>query len=183
MSAFGVGELTPVRWVHAQTSEIIAIDRNRIAPDSVTQPRHRPADTPAKPAVLRPRAKENHVFCETRMSTIGGPGGIGGPKGPKGPDGPDASDAPDSSAGPDKLSGGRGPDAASATAATGQADIDAIAADIAAGKLTPREAVDKLVDQIAGTDVLDPADRAELREMMADLVANDPHLQGLLGRI
>jgi len=117
------------------------------------------------------------------MSTIGGPGGIGGPKGPKGPDGPDATDAPDSSAGPDKLSGGRGPDAASATAATGQADIDAIAADIAAGKLTPREAVDKLVDQIAGTDVLDPADRAELREMMADLVANDPHLQGLLGRI
>ena len=120
------------------------------------------------------------------MSTIGGPGGIGGPKGPKGPDGPDANAGPDASDGPDKLSGGRGPDAASAagaTGATGQADIDAIAADIAAGKLTPREAVDKLVDQIAGTDVLDPADRAELREMMADLVANDPHLQGLLGRI
>ena len=114
------------------------------------------------------------------MSTIGGPGGIGGPKGPKGPDGPGGPDGPD---GPDKLSGGRGPDAASATAATGQADIDAIASDIASGKLTPREAVDKLVDQIAGTDVLDPADRAELREMMADLVANDPHLQGLLGRI
>jgi hypothetical protein len=120
------------------------------------------------------------------MSTIGGPGGIGGPKGPKGPDGPDGPDSaggPDSSGGPDKLSGGRGPDAAAAASATGQADIDAIASDIAAGKLTPREAVDKLVDQIAGTDVLDPADRAELREMMADLVANDPHLQGLLGRI
>ncbi|HEY6039062.1 MAG TPA: hypothetical protein VIV58_32490 [Kofleriaceae bacterium] len=118
------------------------------------------------------------------MSTIGGPGGIGGPKGPKGPDGPDGPDSgPD---GPDKLSGGRGPDAAaatSATGATGHADIDAIAADIAAGKLTPREAVDKLVDQIAGTDALDPADRAELRQMMADLMANDPHLQGLLGRI
>jgi hypothetical protein len=114
------------------------------------------------------------------MSTIGGPGGIGGPKGPKGPDGPDSTDGPDTSSGPDKLSG---TDAASATGATGQADIDAIASDIAAGKLTPREAVDKLVDQIAGTDVLDPADRAELREMMADLVANDPHLQGLLGRI
>ncbi|HET9990068.1 MAG TPA: hypothetical protein VFQ65_16170 [Kofleriaceae bacterium] len=117
------------------------------------------------------------------MSTIGGPGGIGGPKGPKGPDGPDGSDSTGGPDGPDKLSGGRGPDAASATGATGQAEIDAIAADIAAGKLTPREAVDKLVDQIAGTDVLDPADRAELREMMADLVANDPHLQGLLGRI
>jgi hypothetical protein len=117
------------------------------------------------------------------MSTIGGPGGIGGPKGPKGPDGPDSPDSSGGPDGPDKLSGGRGPDAASATSATGQADIDAIASDIAAGKLTPREAVDKLVDQIAGTDVLDPADRAELREMMADLVANDPHLQGLLGRI
>jgi hypothetical protein len=117
------------------------------------------------------------------MSTIGGPGGIGGPKGPKGPDGPDGPDSPDSSGGPDKLSGSRGPDATTATASTGQADIDAIASDIAAGKLTPREAVDKLVDQIAGSDVLDPADRAELREMMADLVANDPHLQGLLGRI
>jgi len=115
------------------------------------------------------------------MSTIGGPGGIGGPKGPKGPDGPDGPDSgPD---GPDQLSGGRGPDAAAATSATGHADIDAIAADVAAGKLTPREAVDKLVDQIAGTDVLDPADRAELRQMMADLMANDPHLQGLLGRI
>jgi hypothetical protein len=117
------------------------------------------------------------------MSTIGGPGGIGGPKGPKGPDGPDGPDNGSGPDGPDKLSGGRGPDAAAATASTGQADIDAIAADIASGKLTPREAVDKLVDQVAGTDVLDPADRAELREMMADLVANDPHLQGLLGRI
>ncbi|CAN5306532.1 hypothetical protein BH11MYX1_BH11MYX1_40290 [soil metagenome] len=108
------------------------------------------------------------------MSTIGGPGGIGGPKGPQGPDAPE---------GPDEAAAAT--DAASTThvAATGDPHLDAIASDIAAGKLTPREAVDKLVDQLAGTDVLEPADRAELREMMADLVANDPHLQGLLGRI
>ena len=111
------------------------------------------------------------------MSTIGGPGGIGGPKGPQGPDAPD---------GPDETSATDAAATESATtgvAATGDASLDAIASDIAAGKLTPREAVDKLVDQLAGTDALDPADRAELREMMADLVANDPHLQGLLGRI
>ena len=111
------------------------------------------------------------------MSTIGGPGGIGGPKGPQGPDAPD---------GPDETSATDAAATESATtgvAATGDASLDAIASDIAAGTLTPREAVDKLVDQMEGTDAFDPADRAELREMMADLVANDPHLQGLLGRI
>jgi hypothetical protein len=108
------------------------------------------------------------------MSTIGGPGGIGGPKGPTGPD---ASD------GADDVSEVAGGNAAESAQGVGQADIDAIASDVAAGKLTPREAVDRLVDQIAGTDVLDPADRAELREIMSDLVANDPHLQSLLGRV
>lgn len=111
------------------------------------------------------------------MSTIGGPGGIGGPKGPKGPDASDgADDVTD-------VAGGTAADATQGAQGVGQADIDAIASDVAAGKLTPREAVDRLVDQIAGTDVLDPADRAELREIMSDLVANDPHLQSLLGRV
>ena len=118
--------------------------------------------------------RRNHVFYETRMSTIGGPGGIGGPKGPKGPDGTDG-DA-------EIADVGKNAETASAQG-VGQADIDAIASDIAAGKLTPREAVDRLVDQMAGSDVLDPADRAELREIMSDLVANDPHLQSLLGRV
>jgi len=111
------------------------------------------------------------------MSTIGGPGGIGGPKGPKGPDASDgADDVTD-------VAGGTAADATQSAQGVGQADIDEIASDVAAGKLTPREAVDRLVDQIAGTDVLDPADRAELREIMSDLVANDPHLQSLLGRV
>ena len=139
----------------------------------VTQPGHRPADRVAKPAPIR-GSKGNHVFCETRMSTIGGPGGIGGPKGPKGPD---------ASGGVDDIRDVASGTAADATQGVGQTDIDAIASDVAAGKLTPREAVDRLVDQIAGTDVLDPADRAELREIMSDLVANDPHLQSLLGRV
>jgi hypothetical protein len=117
------------------------------------------------------------------MSTIGGTGGIGGPKGPAGPGGPGDLDGPDATAAADPTTAPAQAAASSATGATGQADLAAIAADIAAGKLTPREAVDRLVDQIAGTEVLDPADRAELREMMADLVANDPHLQGLLGRV
>ncbi|MFT3691813.1 MAG: hypothetical protein QM831_01645 [Kofleriaceae bacterium] len=104
------------------------------------------------------------------MSTIGGPGGIGGPKGPKGPDGPDDID---------DVADVRG----AKTEGVGDVQLDAIANDIAAGKLSPQQAVDRLVDQIAGSDVLDPADRAELREMMADLVANDPHLQGLLNRV
>lgn len=111
------------------------------------------------------------------MSTIGGPGGIGGPKGPNGPD---ASNGVDDVS---DVAGGTAADATQGARGVGQADIDAIASDVAAGKLTPREAVDRLVDQIAGTDVLDPADRAELREIMSDLVANDPHLQSLLGRV
>jgi hypothetical protein len=110
------------------------------------------------------------------MSSIGGPGGIGGPKGPNAPQGPDGPDAADDIA---EVAQPK----AEAAQGVGQADLDAIASDVAAGKLTPREAVDRLVDQIAGSDVLDPADRAELREIMSDLVANDPHLQGLIGRV
>lgn len=114
------------------------------------------------------------------MSTIGGPGGIGGPKGPQGADAPEGPEGPEGPAEAGAPSVAAKP---ASVGATGDAHLDAIASDIAAGKLTPREAVDKLVDQMAGTDALEPADRAELREMMADLVANDPHLQGLLGRI
>ena len=109
------------------------------------------------------------------MSTIGGPGGIGGPKGPKPPD--DVGDVGDVQ------------DVADASGVgdvghVGNAgELDAIAADLSAGKLTPREAVDKLVDQIASGSDLSASDRAELRELMADLVANDPHLGALLNRL
>jgi hypothetical protein len=112
------------------------------------------------------------------MSTIGGPGGIGGPKGARGPAGPE---------GPDEVQevGDAGHaatvEAARATRAVGE--LEAMAADIAAGKLTAHEAIDRLVAEIAGTAPLDTAERAELRDMLADLVENDPYLQSLVGRL
>jgi hypothetical protein len=107
------------------------------------------------------------------MSTIGGPGGIGGPKGPGGPDGAD---------GPDGLDGADGVDDVATTDAATATMIDKLAADIAAGNLTPKEAIDRLVDATAGPE-LGATERAELREMLTDLVANDPHLGGLAGRL
>lgn len=112
------------------------------------------------------------------MTGIGGPGGIGGPKGPNGPTGPegsDATDATDATEGADQVTD------VGAAAPTG--NLDALAADIAAGKLTPQQAVDKLVDEIAGTKGLDATERAELKELMSDLIANDPQLAALVGRV
>lgn len=110
------------------------------------------------------------------MTSIGGPGGIGGPKGPSGPSGPDGpedvADVADADLG--------GVDAAHAAKAAGE--LEAMAADIAAGKLTANEAIDRLVTELAGTDALGKAEQAELREMLSDLVANDPYLQSLVGR-
>jgi hypothetical protein len=105
------------------------------------------------------------------MSTIGGPGGIGGPKGPAGPEGPSdiddvAGDVP----------------VEQAPAAAPASEIEALAAEVAAGRLTQREAIDRLVDAAAGPE-LGAAERAELRELLTDLVANDPYLGGLAGRI
>ncbi len=106
------------------------------------------------------------------MTGIGGPGGIGGPKGPSGPTGPDGPEAPDEAA-----------DVASVGSAAPASNLDALAADIAAGKLTPQQAVERLVDEIAGTKGLDATERAELKELMADLIANDPNLAALVGRV
>ena len=98
------------------------------------------------------------------MSSIGGPGGIGGPKGPTGPDGPD------------------GPDAVAEAPTAGEArGLDATMAQLRAGQLTPREAIDRMVDD-AGAG-LGQAERAELRELIVDLVANDPYLSSLVGRL
>lgn len=109
------------------------------------------------------------------MSGIGGPGGIGGPKGPTGSQGPgDVDDVGD-------VGVESGIEAATAARAAG--GLEAMAAEIAAGRLTPREAVDQLVDEIAGSDQLGAGERAELRELLTDLVANDPYLQSIVGRI
>ena len=106
------------------------------------------------------------------MTGIGGPGGVGGPKGPSGPTGPEGPDGPDDVA-----------DVADVGSAAPTTNLDALAADIAAGKLTPQQAVDKLVDEIAGTKGLDASERAELEELMSDLIANDPQLAALVGRV
>lgn len=112
------------------------------------------------------------------MSGIGGPGGIGGPKGPSGPSGPEG---PGDVGDVGEVGAETGIEAATAAKAAG--GLEAMAAEIAAGRMTPREAVDKLVDEIAGTDQLAAGERAELRELLADLVANDPYLQSIVGRI
>jgi hypothetical protein len=107
---------------------------------------------------------------------IGGPGGIDGPKGPGGVGGIDDVDGGDAIDGADA--------AAAATAATAAEDaaIAALAAELRAGTITPEAALDRILDQTVSAD-LDPAERAELREMIADLVASDPYLTGLLGSI
>lgn len=105
------------------------------------------------------------------MSGIGGPGGIGGPKGPGGID---------PSSGADEIDDA-GEVGEAERAAAGE--LDRIAADVASGKLTAQQAIDRMVDQMAGTEHLGADERAELRELLSDLVANDPYLSGLLGRV
>jgi hypothetical protein len=117
----------------------------------------------------------NHVhpwYCsaENGMS-IGGPSGIGGPKGPTGP--ADVGDV-------DEVGGEHGIEQAVATGRS--SDIDALSAQIAAGTLTKQEAIDKLVETTATPD-MDATERAELRELLTDLVANDPYLGGLANRV
>lgn len=117
------------------------------------------------------------------MSTIGGPGGIGGPKGPRGPDG--ASDVAGSVGGPTidaAIERARAAAHAAPAAAASLGDIDALAAEVAAGRITPHEAIEQLVEATAGPG-LGATERAELRELLTDLIANDPYLGGLVGRI
>lgn len=105
------------------------------------------------------------------MTTIGGPGGISGPAGAARPDGPSEIA---------EVAGEAPVEAAGATAPV--TDLDALAAEVAAGRITPREAIDRLIEATAGPG-LDAAERAELRELFNDLIANDPHLGSLIGRI
>jgi hypothetical protein len=105
------------------------------------------------------------------MTTIGGPGGIGGPMGPQGPGGPSELD---------DVTGDTPVEQAQATAPT--SDVEALAAEVAAGRLTQQEAIDRLVEATAGPG-LDAAERAELRALVSDLVTNDPYLGDLAGRI
>jgi hypothetical protein len=117
------------------------------------------------------------------MSSIGGPGGIGGPKGPGDPDG---ATGPDDAGGIDDAVGtteiGRAGEVGANAAARAVGELESMAADIAEGRLTAREAVDRLVAEIAGSEQLGQTEQAELRELLSDLVANDPYLASLTDR-
>ncbi len=108
------------------------------------------------------------------MSSIGGPSGIDGPKGPGVPTSVHDASGADSSSAVDR------PDQADET--TQAAALQELAAEIAAGRLTPREAVDQLLEATV-TPGMDASERAELRELLTDLVTNDPYLAQLTGRI
>jgi hypothetical protein len=110
------------------------------------------------------------------MTTIGGPGGINGPKGPGGPR------LDDDAGHAGEISATAQAGAAERTETVAATDLHALSAEVAAGRLTQREAIDRLADAMAGPD-LDAEARAELRELIGDLVANDPYLGALAGRI
>ena len=116
-------------------------------------------------------------------SGISGAGGAGGPKGPSGPADVSAAEEPEATveAGtPLEVHAAR----AAAAGGVDTGGIDQIAADLDAGRITGREALDRLIDEaVPGEMELDEAERAELREAMAELIANDPHLAALAARI
>lgn len=99
--------------------------------------------------------------------------GIKGPTGPGGPTGP---------LGPEDVGDTGSADAAGAATRTdGAAAADpmvALAADLDAGRISPDEALARLLDDGLGPE-LDPAQRAELEGLFADLLATDPYLAGL----
>jgi hypothetical protein len=108
------------------------------------------------------------------MTGIGGPSGIGGPKGPEGPSGPDGPD------GADRAASARGADGAAGADAAGATDLRALAAEVEAGRMSKEAALDRLLDDTLAPE-LDAADRAELRDMVRELIANDPYLVGVFG--
>ena len=61
--------------------------------------------------------------------------------------------------------------------------VAVLAAELAAGRLTSQEATREVIDRMVSVAGLAPAEQAELRELLTDLVTNDPHLVGLFGRI
>jgi hypothetical protein len=105
------------------------------------------------------------------MTSVGGAGGAGG-SGPIGPGGPVD--------GPEGVGPADGAEAAAETSpAAATARVDQLAADLDAGKITPEQAMAALIDEsVAG---LPPAEQAEVRRLMEDVVAADPYLGGLLG--
>ena len=119
------------------------------------------------------------------MSGINGPGGPTSPSGPAGPT--DSAAAADSAADTSATNFAdqvRSASANSTTAATTSApsSVDTLATEISAGRMTPNQAIEVLLDQAAGPD-LPVEQRAQLRELLTDMLANDPHFAELTRRI
>jgi len=93
-----------------------------------------------------------------------------GPAGPAGPSGPDGSDGPEVSLSPAGIGG--------AEAAKVEGRIAQMAEAMQAGSMRPEDALAELLDGAVGDD-LDPELASELREMMHELIANDPYLASL----
>jgi len=125
----------------------------------------------------------------------GGPGGSAGAGGPGAPDDVGDAEAAVESGAPlevhaDRAAAGGAASGTHATGAgapggtSGTSGIDRIAADLDAGRISGREALDRLIDEAVPDEAeLGPEERAELREAMRELIANDPHLQALAARI
>jgi len=110
----------------------------------------------------------------TAIRGRGGPGDIAG-----GSDA-DALDRADPAARIEDLAGAAAPAQRAVAAST----IEALAAEVAAGRLSSREVTRELIDRLVETaGGIDVAERAELRELLFDLVTNDPTLGGLVGRL
>ena len=77
-------------------------------------------------------------------------------------------------------SAGRQVDGAAAVGAA--RDVEQLAAAIDAGSVSPSAALEQLIDGSISSD-LSAAQRAELRELVIDLAASDPHLASLLARL
>ncbi len=115
----------------------------------------------------------------TSIGGAGGPGGIGGAK----PPGVDATaevgDVGETLGVVDTAEASHVAQTAASRLTPGT--LDALANDIATGKLTVHEAIERLVAQAgAGMPQLE---QTELRELLADLVANDPYLGSLAKRL
>ncbi len=119
------------------------------------------------------------------MSGINGPGGPTSLDGPAGPT--DGTAATESAAGSSATSfadqvrsASNEPTAAATTLEP--SGVDALAAEVSAGRMTPSQAIDVLLDQAAGPD-LPVQQRAQLRELLSDMLANDPHFAELTRRV
>jgi hypothetical protein len=112
-------------------------------------------------------------------SGIDRPGGPGGPSGTGSPTGPAGADDPADvvrAAGGDRA--GQAVGVGGLDRAAGADPMVALAAELDAGRISPDQALARLLDEGLGAD-LDPAQRAELEELFSELLANDPYLAGL----